>query len=285
MQFSVPYYYKQQYLPTSRHRKTRGRYVLNTVEVEIAEPTEQQFPVAFVVTDYGYIYEEENASPKFILHSTEIRVHNNMLWRAVRHSERVSHGVGWMPASMIVSELSCDRSYYKSDESFTEYSIDMGDNRAELEDVIQQKASQYIIFAGKVWRPCGEPMYNITTFGLGHNHGGTGIFVDYYYNSNLPAKNYFSALERERAIAYGKMVAMRRGDTDDIDRIDSTPKMIEVLMPQMVKRNSAKDHGDGDPFLNSLEEAIEKADSVMESGLCAIALCKNQITDGGYANE
>ena len=49
--------------------------------------------------------------------------------------------------------------------------------------------------------------------------------------------------------------------------------IIEVLMPEMVRRNPQKDHGEGVPFLNSLENIISDTDSSMEAGLLAITMC------------
>lgn len=115
-------------------------------------------------------------------------------------------------------------------------------------------------------------MYVINTFGLGHNHGGTGFFIEYHYNTNISNKNYFSALEREKAIAYGKKVAANRGDTESIEGMGECD-IIEVLMPKMVKRNPQKDHGEGNSFLNSLENMISGTDSSTEAGLLAITMC------------
>ena len=44
-------------------------------------------------------------------------------------------------------------------------------------------------------------------------------------------------------------------------------------MPEMVKRNPQKEHGDGDTFINSLENMINNTSSSMEAGLLAIAMC------------
>ena len=46
--------------------------------------------------------------------------------------------------------------------------------------------------------------------------------------------------------------------------------IIEVLMPEMVKRNPEREHGDGDPFINSLESMIEKTESSAEAACFAM---------------
>lgn len=113
---------------------------------------------------------------------------------------------------------------------------------------------------------CEEPRYVVQTFGLGHNHGGTSLFIAEYYNSNIGKDRYFNAMQREEAIAYGKYVAMRRGDTRDVDRIGQR-EWIDVMMPEMVKVNPNRQHGNGDAFQNDMENLIEHSDSAFEAGL------------------
>lgn len=272
MLFNIEYWNMEKYLPTKRHRVLRNRYVKNSVDVEVKELTENEFPIAFIVKDYGWLYEEENKDAEWGMINTEIRTYNGELWKAVRYSECVSHAVGWMPIDYIKYRIQDYAPYWKGGEDFTEASIIKENNIAECEENICKKAEGYIIFDGKVWRTCGEPMYVINTFGLGHNHGGTGFFVEYFYNSNISNKNYFNALERDKAIAYGKEVALNRGDTKSVDGMGEHD-IIEVLMPEMVKRNPQREHGEGDPFMNSLENMINGTDSSTEAGLLAIAMC------------
>lgn len=214
MLINVEFWNKEKYLPTKRHRILRERYVKNCVDVEIKEVTEQGFPIAFLVKDYGWRFDEETEYGMF---STEIRTYNGKLWKAVRYSECVSHGAGWMPVSYIKNRLEEYAPFWKGGQDFTEKSIIKEDDLLECKEGILRKAEDYIIFDGKVWNTCGEPMYVINTFGLGHNHGGTGFFIEYNYNPNISKNNYFNALEREEAIAYGKKVAANRGDTDSIE--------------------------------------------------------------------
>ena len=114
-------------------------------------------------------------------------------------------------------------------------------------------------------------MYMINTFGLGHNHGGTGFFITYGYNQNIGKENYFNAMERDEAITYGKKVAYNRGDTDSVDGIGKDT-IIEVLMPELVKRNPQKEHGDGNQLLNSLRSLSDNTSNVAEAGLLTIAI-------------
>ena len=280
MLFNVEFWNTEKYLPTKRHRVLRERYVKNSVDVNVKELKENEFPVAFIVKDYGWLYEEENKDADWGIITTEIRTYKGKLWKAVRYSECVSHATGWMPISYIKNRIQDYAPCWKGGESFSEASIIMESNISECKKNIRKKSKGYIIFDGKVWTSCGEPMYVINTFGLGHNHGGTGFFVEYFYNSNISNKNYFNALERDKAIAYGKQVALNRGDTKSVDGMGEHD-IIEVLMPEMVKRKPQKEHGNGDEFLNSIEEIISGTDSTLEAGLLTMAMCMS----GGTENE
>lgn len=280
MEFNIEYWYMENYLPTTRHRKPRERYVKSSVDVNIKEPEESEFPVAFIVKDCGWICEEEEKGPDFKNISTEIRTYAGELWKAVRYSDYVSRQPGWAPVSYIKNRLEYYKPYWTGGADFSEKSIILDSKKKEAEEAVFHKAKGYLIFDGKIWEPCGEPMYVVMTFGLGHNHGGTGFFIEYSYNENISKNNYFNALERDQAIAYGKKVAANRGDTNSIDGIGER-KNIEVLMPEMVKRNPQKEHGNGDSFMNAVEAMINMADSVGEAGLLATLMCAKSICEKG----
>ena len=280
MIFDIEFWNMEKYLPTKRHRKLKERYVKNSVNVEIKEVAEKDFPVAFIVKDYDWWKEEEGKEPEYKMYSTEIRTYNGNLWKAVRYSDYVVDATGWLPVSYIEKRLKGHEPYQKGGEDFTEISIIKEDNITECQELIFRKAENYLIFNGQVWQTCGEPMYVIITFGLGHNHGGTGFFIHDDYNHNISRNNYFNALEREQAIAYGKKVAANRGDTDSIEGMGEHD-IIEVLMPEMVKRNPQMEHGDGDSFMNAIETMINETDSSTEAGLLAIAMCMSSICEKG----
>lgn len=47
--------------------------------------------------------------------------------------------------------------------------------------------------------------------------------------------------------------------------------MIEVLIPSCVRVKPVKQHGDGDPFINSINAITSRSSSAAEAGLLAIA--------------
>lgn len=295
LSINIPYYFEQMYLPSKRHRKPRVREMVTTADIAMKKITDPaEFPVALVVKNYASLYEgardyaeiQQRNDSKFVPVCDELRTYDGKLYKA----RRVSYGAA---VSDIYEDgidaarkelncvVNCNRGYYGATELVNGAEpIAVSDNRNDIIRDLQQKADEYIIFDNKLWEECGEPMYVVKTFGLGHNHGGTGMFIDYYYNPNIGAKNYFNALHRQEAIDYANEVAKRRGDTNDIGRFGENKDII-VLDPKVVTRKPETDHGDGDPFLNGLEAMCEAADSVAEAG--ALVLMKTAMEIGGVA--
>lgn len=277
MKFNVNFSVTEKYLPTKRHKNLRTRIVERNTDIDVKEVTAEQFPIAFIVHDYKSVYEGatnyndfegKNEYKTFI---EEIRTDGNKLYMPIRVTYGAAVSTVFESLDYIKKDIKDYPEYFFGKDEFTEKSIIVEDNSNEKIGRLNDRAKNYIIYDGKIYKECGEPMYNITTFGLGHNHGGTGFFIEYSYNPNISKENYFSALERDKAIAYGKSVATRRGDTESVDRM-GTFDNIEVLMPEMVKRNPQKEHGNGCGFLNSLESMIEGTENSTEARFLVMAM-------------
>lgn len=126
-----------------------------------------------------------------------------------------------------------------------------------------------ILVDGELYEQTAEPRYCINTFGLGHNHGGTGMFVEYHYNSNIRKDNYFSALDGDAAVEYANKVAARRGDTNDVGKFE---KMIVVHMPELVKVNPKKQHGNGNEHINTMNDIVDGTNDPLTAGLLCLAM-------------
>lgn len=132
---------------------------------------------------------------------------------------------------------------------------------------------------GVIYERASEPRYAIVTFGLGHNHGGTGYFIENFYNPNISKNNYFNALEFDKMKERALEIANSRGDTKDISRIQESRVKIEVHDPSVIKCNPQKEHGFGDPFLNSLEDVIQGSPDILTAGLGVMAKTAGIIKD------
>ena len=128
-----------------------------------------------------------------------------------------------------------------------------------------------ILVDGELYEQTAEPRYVVNTFGLGHNHGGTGMFVEYHYNPNIRNDNYFSALDGDAAVEYANKVA-GRGDTKDVGRFE---KMIVVHMPEIVKIRPQKQHGNGNKILNDLNDIVNGTGDKLTAGLLCMAYVAN----------
>lgn len=289
MKFTVEYDYTQNFLPTKRNRNLRIRKMHGKVNVEVKELTETEFPIAFIVHELKDVYDGmksyddyKNCKGEYKMFAEEIRTYKGKL----RTPVRITHGTAIstlfrdytyilenIEYSLRNSGLNKFNEYPFTDNSdeFTEQSIIVNDNKKEVERYIKNHIKSYIYFDGKFWSVCNKPMYVVNTFGLGHNHGGTDMFIESYYNPNISSDNYFNALQRDEAIAYGKAIAARRGDTESIEGIGKYID-IEVIMPEMVKANPKKEHGKGNPFLNDMEEVISGSPDSFTAGMLCMAI-------------
>ncbi len=260
--------YEEIYLPSKRHRIPRIREVEETVAVELREVKKEDAPVAMVVTDYK-TYLDQDGNGKFGLRDSAFLAIDEQLY-----SEKRDMGGG------------LDRGSYSFDQFLRDIERS-GDcrhawnaSKRSKEDMLQSVedfVNSHVMIDGVIYQETNEPRYVVLTFGLGHNHGGTGLFVDMLYNENISKDNYFNALQRDEAIAYATTVATRRGDTKSIEMIDK--KNIEVLMPEMVRCDLQMEHGNGDPFLNSLEGLVQGSGSVMEAGLLVMSAASTEVSD------
>lgn len=274
MILTIPYEYEQSYLPTKRHRNPRFMRVKDEMQIEIEEPKAEDFPVAFIVHEYQHrhpnmkTYEDYHESDgKFELYAEEIRTDRKRLYkkRYVRHGAAIGAPVT-DPQSIVQNCMPRWSPLPLHPSDFTEKSVKIENNKRQIRTDRRNSAKNLKYFDGCFWEVCEEPRYVVQTFGLGHNHGGTSLFITEYYNSNIGKDRYFNAMQRAEAIAYGKNVAMRRGDTKDVDRIGQR-EWIDVMMPEMVNVNPNRQHGNGDAFQNDMENLIEHSDGAFEAGL------------------
>lgn len=96
----------------------------------------------------------------------------------------------------------------------------------EFIEFAEHWARTFLILDGVVYARAREPRYEVTTFGMGHNHGGTALMT-----STDAAGFIFRADDFESAKRYAEMIATNRGDTESLPRFRP---LIEVLIPEAV---------------------------------------------------
>ena len=242
------------YIPSARSQKYAFDEVEGEIKVSVPSVTADEAPVAFRLSDY---HNQECGN-------TELRLYDGKLWRRMTQNDCRCGG---------------DQSDVKADELAHRISPSLPYGHARSRELCQKRyqeaAKGFLVVDGAVWRRSGEPRYVVNTFGLGHNHGGTGLFVETGYNPNIPNTNYFSALDGDKAVAYANKVAERRGDTNNVGKFK---KMIEVFIPEAVTIRPEAEHGEGDPFINKINAITEAAPDSTTAGLLAIMATAQEIS-------
>ena len=103
---------------------------------------------------------------------------------------------------------------------------------------LKKEMSQYLIVDGVLYEMVvGKPYYNIYTFGLGNNHGGTALFVSYSTTHKQIIKQSkgmsFCITDTDNAVETAIKIAMGRGDTNFVDCIKQ--KKIDIKIPELFK--------------------------------------------------
>lgn len=212
MKLAIRYKYWEQYFPTPRHRKLRSREMDGSVEVDIPEADSIDAPVAFITHSFDEI--------------CDIRMWNGCLW------------------SPVMVSLNGIKDYSSIDRLVSDLERPNGSSTYENQETatisISERAVKYMILDKKVWKTTDEPVYTIHTFGMGNNHGGTGLSITKCCTAYL-----FNALEYEAARKAMNKVAESRGDSRYIMDLNAPPEescdWIEVLIPEAVKAMSHED--------------------------------------------
>lgn len=266
MNLDVKIKYKEQYLPTKRHRNYRIREVEETVPLALREVSKDDLSLAMTVTDY-HSYLDADGERQFGLVDTPIHVYNGQLFTRKKD----------MYGALDRGPFSFDQLLLDLERRVSRHAFDSRDNALRE---LQAVTDEYLLVDGEVYNQTTEPRYVVVTFGLGHNHGGTGMFIEFSYNPNIRKDNYFNALQRDEAIAHADAVAARRGDTKNVGTFGDIN--IAVHLPELIRCDPQREHGDGDPYLNSMERLIEASDSSLEAGILVMS---NTFTNRSFGQK
>lgn len=251
--------YEESYLPTPRCRKLRYRECEEYIYVNLNEVSRDELKLAFEDNSYegkGKIY-----------------FYNGKLWNRVKLNSNIAQEYGFKDAleDLVWSHEHCS-TYFRSEYDRVYYGKDT--SKAAVVKAANDDMECYMLVNGELYKQTTEPRYEIITFGLGHNHGGTGMFCSYGYNSNIGKENYFSALQGEQAVAFANRIAESRGDTNNIGKFEP---FIVCHMPELVEVDPDKQHGNGNSYLNDMENIISGSNDPMEAALLCMAMTADRI--------
>lgn len=238
MKTEITMNYEETFLPTSRHKRPRTRLVEETIQLDICELTEDQFPLAFTVTKNVSLYDDvktydafsEDKQIGYVPYTSEIRCYNGNLYKAcnVEHGAAVSTAFE-DPATFInvflhrygksyIPYIQCDcSSEYKE-----RISIIKETKRPEMISILESAARKFCIFEGKVWYLCGEPVYEAK-----NSFNGTSLLLVKYTGKEKLERDEFNALQVDNALLY-------------MQHKCTSSNHIEVYMPEMVRSYKPK---------------------------------------------
>lgn len=104
--------------------------------------------------------------------------------------------------------------------------------RAEQEKLIQEWVTRFLLIDGVLYQNTPEPCYEIMTFGLGKNHGGTSVFIT--DSSNHNSNECFNLLESDLFLQRATEIALEREDNQSLPFVAPGP-LFEVLLPEAIQ--------------------------------------------------
>lgn len=234
--------------------------IKDSTEINLQQVTASEIPVAFKIGntelrwdgvhlwDYDYLTVsdenpskvsietvlkntlEQGANYKYSDSGCEAPFHN--FWHDVMDTMRNRHpnnGFNREKWHGIDGWLKDEKISEKSQVTYREW---VDDNRESVIASAQSIADNLLVVDGIMFKKVNEPLYEIMTFGLGHNHGGTSILITTTYDCPEYA---FNALQYEAACKFGDKIASERGDTNYLPMGKNIENIIEVLIPEAVR--------------------------------------------------
>ena len=276
---TIPFLYEAAIIPP-RCRKPRIITLTDTVQVKVRKLTREQFPVAMMTKGINFHWDTKKlyqrlrdrhydtckpGAPVPLENFIDIATNPDVgdryettsgtpfsnYWRQMTDTgvdgTHFNHAMRQCGMLNTLSEATYSS---RDDVKCREW---LADNRDIVARAAQTIADEYIICEDEIYVVSNEPRYQINTFGMGGNHGGTGMFVKLSYNSNIGKDCYFNALQYEDACKHADSIAIARGDNKSVPVRPSDT--IAVYIEEAVICNPLEEHGDGDPFINSIEAA------------------------------
>ena len=238
---------------SKRHRRNLHHIYTKSFEFDCRLLDEKEFKKVYVVRDYASVYKNaktpedfrDSSKGKFRLVDTPIRKYKGKLYRPVMYShgsavstlfmnfrDVVENEIEWRIRSKVGDVNAETQRLFKSEVDVeTLGSVYVTSSMLKAREAAQKVVDQFVYFDNIWWVETDPPVYNYNTFGLGHNHGGTGFFIAYVDIKSLDKyarKFYFTPKQREKAIKTVIKVANDRGDTNDVKRFQNIPENIFI---------------------------------------------------------
>lgn len=104
-------------------------------------------------------------------------------------------------------------------------------SQATAEAEVRAELGKFLVVDGMVWLETDEPAYEISTTGMGGEHGGTHLDLRRYPRNDLMTH---PATDRDAAVEHAVTVAEDRGSTHSLTSLRAT-NAVQVLDPAYVR--------------------------------------------------
>ena len=224
VEFTIKYY--ESYIPY-RCRKPRYNEITESVFANLREVTMADVKLAFGI----------DWADKF-----NIYLYKGKLYKEYKLHSGIINSYGDISAlDWYVNNIKNYSSYFSQVKNWNDYSYNDYSKYETKEDIlkrIKKSLSKLLVIDGVLYESCGYPFYDICTFGLCGNHGGTGMCVSYTDFPKKLDKNWtFSPYKVEDAIARANELASNRYDTNDVGTFKQS---IFCHLPELEKKYSKR---------------------------------------------
>ena len=225
VEFTIKYY--ESYIPY-RCRKPRYNEITESVFANLREVTmadvKLAFGIDFVDKFNVYLYKGKLYLP-YKLHSGIIDEYGDIT------------ALDWFVNYSKI--YSCYFSKVKDWDNFSYDDYSKYETKEDIIKRIKEDLSYLLVIDGVLYQECGYPYYDICTFGLCGNHGGTGMMISW---TSVPKKLktldwQYSPYKVEDAIAKANEVATNRYDTNDVGTFKQS---IFCHLPELEKKYSKR---------------------------------------------
>lgn len=225
VEFTINYY--ESYTPP-RCRKPRYNEITESVFANLREVAMTDVKLAFAIdwADKFNIYFYKGKLYK------EYKLHSGIIERYGDIS-----ALEWY-----VNNIKKYSSYYANVKDWKNYNCFDYSTYETKDDIIKRikkDLSGLLVIDGVLYEECGFPFYDICTFGLGGNHGGTAMCVSYtYFPKRLRVKKWeYSPYNVEDTITKANEVALNRRDTEYVGLFRQS---IFCYLPELEKKYSKR---------------------------------------------
>ena len=251
MKLTLPYTYIEDVIPP-RCRKPRPQESKGEITLTLREVTSAEAPIAIIQHTEGWRDKKEvPAGAKGRTCDDSIWVKFDVVYRWYKGQlyvkDRIQRSCYQPHEYQTAEQFAKDPCPYHLDRACYTFLHLKQDARCGL----MAWARTLLFIDGERWVRASEPRYVIMTFGLGHNHGGSSLFTDTHYNSNISKDRYYRIDQFEVAMKEFERIALARGDNQSVP--STHHDTFKILIPEAVRCRPAKEAGSGDPFINRVE--------------------------------